>query len=320
MSMILNIILLLVGFVLLIKGADIFVDGASDLAKKLGIPSLVVGLTIVAMGTSAPELAVSVSASLKGANSLAVSNVIGSNIFNLLVVLGACALFKAIGVTNELLKTDYPVSIGATVLFLVFLLLGGDISRIEGCILVLLMIAYIVWTVRTALKNRCHEEEDEQKFSAVKCGLSIVLGAAAIVFGGDMVVDNAEKIGLAVGMSEALVGLTICSIGTSLPELVTSIAAAKKGQTDMAVGNVVGSNIFNILLILGVSGSISPIVIDPAKVTNTLIDCGICLGVSILAYIFCFTGKKISRLEGSIFVVTYISYMAYIIIRDMGLA
>lgn len=320
MSIILNIILLLVGFVLLIKGADVFVDGAADLAKKLGIPSLVVGLTIVAMGTSAPELAVSVSAAVKGANSLAVSNVIGSNIFNLLVVLGACALFKPISVTTELLKRDYPICIGASVIFFAFILLGGDISRIEALVLVVLMIAYIAMTVRAALKSRAQEEKKTEEFSAWRCALSIVFGAVAIVFGGDMVVDNAEQIGLAFGMTEALVGLTICAVGTSLPELVTSIAAARKGQTDMAVGNVVGSNIFNLLLILGVSGSISPIVIDPAKVMNTLIDCGICLGVTILAYIFCFTGKKISRSEGGIFVMCYISYMAYIIIRDMGLA
>lgn len=320
MSIILNIFLLLVGFALLIKGADVFVDGAADLAKKLGIPSLVVGLTIVAMGTSAPELAVSVSASVRGANALSVSNVIGSNIFNLIVVLGFCALFKPVGVTKELLKRDYPVCIGATVIFLIFLFFGGDITRFEAAVLVILMIGYIAWTVRSALKSRTHDDDKAEDFSAIKCGLSIVFGAAAIVFGGDMVVDNAEEIGAASGMSEALIGLTICAIGTSLPELVTSIVAAKKGQTDMAVGNVVGSNIFNILFILGISGSISPILINQAKVFNTLIDCAICLGVSILAYIFCFTAKKLVRWEGVVFLALYVAYMAYIIVRDIGLS
>lgn len=320
MSIILNIFLLLVGFALLIKGADVFVDGASDLAKKLGIPSLVVGLTIVAMGTSAPELAVSVSASVKGSNALSVGNVIGSNIFNLLVVLGFCSLFKPVKVTKELLKRDYPVCIGATVLFMIFLFFGGDLTRIEAAALVLLMIGYIALTVRSALKDRTQDEEKTKDFSAIKCLLSIVLGAAAIVFGGDMVVDNAEKLGDAFGMSEALIGLTICAIGTSLPELVTSIVAAKKGQTDMAMGNVVGSNIFNLLFILGVSGTISPILIDSAKVFNTLADCAVCLGVSVLAYVFCFTGKKIVRWEGGVFLALYVAYMAYIIVRDMGLA
>lgn len=319
MAILLNILLLLVGFVLLIKGADVFVDGAADLAKKLGIPSLVVGLTIVAMGTSAPELAVSVSAAVKGSNSLAVSNVIGSNVFNILVVLGCCALFKPVKVTAELLKRDYPICIGASVILLAFLAIGGNISRIEGFIFLALMICYIALTVKSALKNRAAEEADSEKFSPWKCGLSIVLGAAAIVFGGDMVVDNATEIGLAFGMTEALVGLTICAIGTSLPELVTSIVAAKKGQTDMAVGNVVGSNLFNILFILGVSGSISPILINSEKVLDTVTDCSICLAVAVLAYIFSITGKKISRSEGGIFVVCYICYMAYIIIRDMAL-
>lgn len=318
MNIAVDIILLIVGFVLLVKGADFFVEGAADLARKLKIPSLVVGLTIVALGTSAPELAVSISASCSGANSMAVSNVVGSNIFNLLVVLGVCALIKPVGVTKDILRRDYPVSILATVLFFVFLIFGNDIGRIEAGIFILLMVGYMFWTVKSALKNRTPEQETEKKFTPVKCALFIILGAAAIVFGGNFVVDHASNLGAAMGMSETLIGLTICAIGTSLPELVTTIAAARKGETDMAMGNVIGSNIFNILFILGVSGVISPIEIAATEVTKTLIDSGFYIAVCILAYIFCLTAKKITRVEGGILAFLYIGYTAFAIMRDTG--
>ncbi len=322
MEIVMNIVKLLVGFLLLIRGADSFVDGASSLARKMKIPSLVVGLTIVAMGTSAPELAVSVTSSINGANEMAVSNVIGSNIFNLLMVLGICALFKPVPVTKEILKRDYPVSIGTTVLFLALLLvsIGGiryGVGRIESGLLLALAIGYTVWTVVVALKNRPKEDESNQpEFKLGSCLISIIGGVAEIVIGGDLVVNNATALGSAIGMSETLIGLTICAIGTSLPELVTSVVAAKKGETDMAMGNVIGSNIFNILLILGVSGLISPIAIADASIVNTLIDCGFYIVVCLLAYVFCITGKKISRKEGIVLVALYIGYTAYIIIRD----
>ena len=318
MNIAIDIILLIVGFALLVKGADFFVEGAADLARKLKIPSLVVGLTIVALGTSAPELAVSISASCSGANSMAVSNVVGSNIFNLLVVLGVCALIKPVGVTKDILRRDYPVSILATVLFFVFLIFGNDIGRIEAGIFILLMVGYMFWTVKSALKNRTPEQETAKKFNPVKCALFIILGAAAIVFGGNFVVDHASNLGAAMGMSETLIGLTICAIGTSLPELVTTIAAARKGETDMAMGNVIGSNIFNILFILGASGLISPIEIASTEVTKTLIDSGFYIAVCILAYIFCLTAKKITRVEGGILAFLYVGYTAFAIMRDTG--
>lgn len=318
MNIAVDIILLIVGFALLVKGADFFVEGAADLARKLKIPSLVVGLTIVALGTSAPELAVSISASCSGANSMAVSNVLGSNIFNLLVVLGVCALIKPVGVTKDILRRDYPVSILATVLFFVFLIFGNDIGRIEAGVFILLMVGYMIWTVKSALKNRTPEQETEKKFNPVKCALFIVLGAAAIVFGGNFVVDHASNLGAAMGMSETLIGLTICAVGTSLPELVTTIAAARKGETDMAMGNVIGSNIFNILFILGMSGVISPIEIAATEVTKTLIDSGFYIAVCLLAYIFCLTAKKITRVEGGILVFLYVGYTAFAIMRDTG--
>lgn len=326
MEIVKNILLLVVGFILLIRGADSFVEGASALARKMKIPALVVGLTIVAMGTSAPELSVSVTSALNGANDMAVSNAIGSNIFNLLVVLGVCALFKPVPVTKDILKRDYPVSIGATIVFVVLMLVtvGGikfGIGRLESSVLLVLMVGYIIWMVTAALKNRNKNDKDEpeeKKFNLMSCLMSIVGGVAEIVIGGDFVVNNASALGGTLGMSNALIGLTICAIGTSLPELVTSVVAAKKGETEMAMGNVVGSNIFNLLFILGVSGVITPITLAEASLVNTFIDCGFYVAISILCFVFCITGKKITRAEGCILLGLYVGYMAYIIIRDGG--
>ncbi len=319
MTIAINIALLLVGFVLLIKGADFFVDGACALARKLRIPSFVVGLTIVAMGTSAPELAVSISASVSGANSMAVSNVIGSNLFNLLAVLGVCSAIIPSMVTKELLRRDYPVSIAVSAVFLAMLFIGGGtgvLTRVEAGILVVLLAGYMVWTVVSAMKNPSPKTEDDKPFVWWKCAFFIVGGAAAIVFGGNFVVDNASAIGTAVGMSETLIGLTICAVGTSLPELVTSITAARKGENDVAMGNVIGSNIFNVLMILGVSGLISPITIDAASAVNTLTDCVVYIVVCLLAYVFCITGKKVTRVEGGLLVFMYVCYMAFAILRE----
>lgn len=320
MDIFLNIVLVLVGFVLLIKGADFFVDGAASLAKKLKIPSLVIGLTIVAMGTSAPELAVSVSSSVTGANSMAVGNVVGSNLFNLLVVLGVCAAITPVMVSKDVIRRDFPVSIGVMVVFGALLLVGSQaytLDRLEAGILVVLLIGYMIWTVMAALKDRKNaaEEENPEKFVWWKCAIFIIGGVAAIVFGGTLVVDNAKALGMAMGMSETLVGLTICAVGTSLPELVTSIVAAKKGESDMAIGNVVGSNIFNVVCILGISGLISPITLDAVAFNNNLIDMLVFIGTAILGYIFCLN-KKITRGEGITFVVLYIAYMAYAVLRE----
>lgn len=319
METVIQILILLAGFVLLIKGADFFVGGASSLAKKFGIPSLIVGLTIVALGTSAPELAVSISAALKGANSMAVSNVVGSNMFNLLVVLGVCSVIIPSVVTKELIMRDYPVSIVSAGVFFVMLLLGeqkGVLSRTEAIILVLMLIAYMVWTVRNAMKEKTESREETEEFVWWKCALSIILGAAAIVFGGNLVVDSASAIGAAAGMSDTLIGLTICALGTSLPELVTSITAARRGENDMAMGNVIGSNIFNILCILGISGTISPIAVSQTDMTQTLTDCAIFIAISIIAYVFCITGKKITRPEGGMLAFMYIGYMTFAIVRE----
>ncbi len=320
MAIFLNILLLLVGFVLLIKGADFFVDGAASLARKLKIPSLVVGLTIVAIGTSAPELAVSVSSAISGANSMAISNVVGSNIFNMLVVIGVCALVASVGVTKDIIRRDFPLSVGVMLVFVAMLFIGstaGVLSRVESLVLIALFIGYVIWTVMAALKNRSSSEEEQQeKFVWWKCALFIIGGVAAIVFGGDLVVDNASALGAAIGMSETLIGLTICAVGTSLPELVTSISATRRGEVDIAMGNVVGSNIFNVVCILGVSGVISPISISGQVLTNTIIDCCVFVGMAILTYIFCVTSKKVVRAEGAVLVLSYIAYMVYAVLRD----
>lgn len=317
MKLLLDIVLLVVGFVLLIKGADFFVDGASSLAKKMKIPSLIVGLTIVAMGTSAPELAVSISSAAKHANGLAVSNVIGSNMFNLLMVLGICSVVMPITVNMKVMKRDYPVQTIGLLLFVLFII-NGKLERWEAGVLFAILVGYMIMTVLDALKNPS-EEEPPKKFNALICAASIIGGAAAIVFGGNLVVDHAQSIALRFGMSETLVGLTICAVGTSLPELVTSIVASKKGENDMAVGNVVGSNIFNVLCILGISGLISPIDLrlnNDGSDVNALIDGCILMGMYGLVFIFCLRGRKLFRSEGAILVTCYAAYMAYIILRN----
>jgi cation:H+ antiporter len=326
MNILLNVVLLLVGFVALIKGADFFVEGSAAVAKKLHVPGVIIGLTIVAMGTSAPELAVSISAGLTGSNEIAISNVIGSNIFNLIVVLGVCAVMAPVAVDKSIMKRDFPFSIAITLLLAVFIsdmiLTGksvitdtqaraGGISRWEALIFIILFAVYILITVRSAIKNRQTQQEEIEDMSGIKCAVYILGGIAAVVIGGQLVVNSAREIALFCGMSETLVGLTIVAIGTSLPELVTSIVASSKGQNGMAVGNVVGSNIFNILLILGVSSFIHPI----SAGMFSLIDICILLVMNVCVFIFATTGKKINRYEGAAMVLMYVAYTAYAIIR-----
>ena len=302
-------ILLIVGFVLLIKGADLFVDGASSVAAKLKVPSLIIGLTVVSIGTSLPEAAVSISASLSGNNSISLGNVIGSNIFNLLMVVGVSSAILPLVTDRDMLKRDMPINIGITVL-LGILLFDGNLSRLEALLLLLLLVAYMFLLIRSALKNRV-EAEETKVLSWAKSIVFIVLGMAAIIGGGQLVVNSAKTIAMALGMSETLVGLTVVAIGTSLPELVTSVVAARKGDSGIAMGNVIGSNLFNILFILGMAGVIKPLTADAAF----FIDTGILLGISALMLLFAFTKRKISRVEGITCVLIYVAYTAYIIMR-----
>lgn len=314
--MIIQVLILRIGFVMLIKGADFFVDGSSSIARLLRIPGVIVGLTIVAMGTSFPELSVSISAAMQGSNEIAISNVIGSNIFNLMVVTGCCALISAVPVKTVLLKRDLPYSILATVLLFVFILIGGRglrLERFEGIILLTLFVIFVVMQVIDALKSRQTTEEDpmEKFISPWRSIILIIIGCIMVIYGGNFVVDSASAIAAAFGLSETLIGLTVVAIGTSLPELVTSIVASRKGQNDLAIGNVVGSNVFNILMILGISTSLHPVPLE----TTAIIDCLVLIAFNIIMYIFCMSSKKLVRKEGAVLVLLYIIYDIYIIMR-----
>ena len=302
-------LLLLIGFVLLIKGADLFVDGSSSIAGILKVPSVIIGLTIVAMGTSAPEAAVSINAGLAGNSDISLGNIVGSNIFNLLVVIGACAVIFPAKSNKDILKRDLWWNIGVSVLLLITIM-DGNLSRLEGIIFLAVFIFYLGLMVRSAMKNRI-EETPMDVMPLWKSLLFVAIGLGAVVFGGDMVVDNASLIAKAWGMSDTLVGLTIVAIGTSLPELATSITASKKGDSGIALGNAVGSCLFNILFILGMASTITPI----NAVPELVIDTAILIAVTILILIIAKTGKKTNRVEGIICVAAYIIYTIYIIIR-----
>lgn len=319
-----SLIKLVIGFLLLVKGADYFVEGASSISKKLRIPTFVIGLTIVAFGTSAPELAVSISAALKGSNDIAIGNVVGSNIFNTLVVLGASAAITPIAVEKGIIKKDYPLSIFAAILLgvlsldmILFKAPAMTLSRVDGIILLVAFAFFMYTTVKAGLKQRAaanpeHEEALANMYMpAWKSILILVVGLAGIVIGGDLSVEGAKEIARAFGLSEALIGLTIVAFGTSLPELVTSIVAARKGESDIAVGNVIGSNIFNIFFILGVSATILPM-----NVSSTyLYDIAVLVAVMVLSYIPIAKTKKVSRGMGVTMVAAYLAYTVYLIMR-----
>ncbi len=317
MDLLLSFALLIVGFVLLIKGADFFVEGSSSVALRLRVPTLIIGMTIVAMGTSLPECSVSVTAALSGQNSLAISNVLGSNIFNLMAVCGFCALFCPLAVSKDTLKRDLPFSVICALLLFVLGFWDNKVTRIDGILFLICFAIFLVMMIKSALRARAAgiqvtvEGEDAEIIPIWKSIVFIIGGGAAIAFGGDLVVDSASTIAKTFGMSETLVGLTICAIGTSLPELVTSAVAARKNEVDMAVGNVVGSNIFNILFVLGIGSTISPI----SFITENMIDILILIVMSIVVWGFTWTKQRISRGEGIIMLLVYVAFSVYICIR-----
>ena len=322
MNNILMYVWLLVGFFLLIKGADLFVDGTSSIAKLLKVPSIIIGLTIVAMGTSAPEMAVSVGAAIKGQNDIVISNVLGSNIFNLLVVAGGCAVIKSLPVSIDLRKRDFPFSIGIAALLLFFclnsLIIGGKgftINRTEGIILFAGLMAYLGFLVYSAVKGRTGLPGDEEikTMSPLKSVFYTALGIAGIVVGGDLVVDSASDIAAAFGLSQTIIGPTILAVGTSLPELVTSLVATRKGENDLAMGNVIGSNIFNILGVLGLSAAVSPVKVSGFSV----IDLSLFIGFCLIIYLVTYFRNKIERLPGILMVLTYLGYMTYAVMREV---
>ena len=306
-------VVLIVSFVALIKGADVFVEGASSLAKKLGISSVVIGLTVVAMGTSAPEAAVSIAAGIKGSNEIALGNVIGSNLFNLLVVLGVCMIITKLPAQKETIKRDYPWNIIATVAVVaVIIFFDSKITRLEGAALLILFFSYMGYIIYKAIKDRKPADEEIEEISLTKSIIFLVVGLAFVIIGGDLVVDSAVVIARDHwNISEGLIALTIIAMGTSLPELVTSIVAAKKNECDMAIGNVIGSNLFNILFILGASAAISPIAINLSS--GILVDALVLLGVTVMMYIFSLTGNRLQKGEGVVALLCYGAYLAYII-------
>ena len=309
------LILLVVGFVGLIKGADFFVEGASNVAKRFKVPSLIIGLTIVAMGTSLPETAVSISASIAGSNSLAISNVSGSNLFNLLVVVGLCCIMQKVDVDMDTIKRDIPYSILAAVLLVGLGMLGGmELGRLDGVILLAFFAFFLFLMIKSALKAAAEAEDEEVTQTLLMSIVSIVGGAAAIAIGGDWVVDSASTLAMAFGMSETMVGLTIVAVGTSLPELVTSFVAARKGEVDMALGNAIGSNVFNILLVLGVASVISPI----GFMVSNAIDIAAVIVATLVCWAVAAKNKSLGKVMGALMVVSYFVYMVYVVMRETG--
>ena len=312
---------LLIGFALLIKGADIFVDGASSIAKKFNVSPMLIGLTIVAMGTSAPEAAVSVSSSLAGQNDMSIANVVGSNFFNILIVLGVSSIIAKLPVERETIKKDTPFLIFISILLLA-LSLNFNLSRLDGVIFLVLFILFLINMIKSNISSKdiesssgetaiAIEATDTKSIHMPKTLLICLIGIVGIVFGGDLVVNSATNIATSFGMSANLVGLTIVAMGTSLPELVTSVIAVKKGETEIAIGNVIGSNIFNILLVLGLAALIHPMAVSMVAIIDTIFM----TAVTILLYIFIKKNNSLTKIHGIIFVIIYFIYLIYTIIR-----
>ncbi|MCI7789998.1 MAG: calcium/sodium antiporter [Lachnospiraceae bacterium] len=303
----LQILLLVVGFAMLVKGADWFVDGTAGIARKFGIPQLVIGLTIVAMGTSAPEAAVSVTAALKNNAGITIGNVVGSNILNILIILGVSSIITALSIQSSTIKYEIPYMMGITLVLLFMGFTGGIVTRLEGSILWILFIVYLLYLYRLAQNGK--EEKIEEEKSPMMLVISAIVGGFTIVWGSSITVDSATEIAKMIGLSERFIGLTIVALGTSLPELVTSVTAARKGNADIAIGNIVGSNIFNILFVVGTSALITPVPFEK----NFLIDTTISALIGVLLWISVFRSKKLTRLWGIVMLVCYAAYFVYLL-------
>ena len=316
--MFISIILIALGFVLLIKGADYLVDGASNIAKKFHIPEIIIGLTIISIGTSMPELFVSITSAIDGYPDMAMGNVIGSNIVNMLFILGLSAIIKSIPFKKETRLIEIPICFFVSVVFFIICNIGQDVSRIDAGILIFLFVAFIIYTIVMAKKGEefdkeengeesKEEEKDKGKLSTLKDVCAIILGIVALKFGGDLAVENAVNVATILGLSEKIISVTILAIGTSLPELVTSVSAAAKGKSDIAIGNVLGSNIFNMLLIIGTSAAIKPIVYNMSYNKDMII---LLVGTLVLALFPVIPPKnKMSRMNGIVYVLMYLGYM-----------
>ncbi|MDD6328239.1 MAG: calcium/sodium antiporter [Lachnospiraceae bacterium] len=309
MEILLQTGLLILGFVLLIKGADWFVDGASGIAKKLGIPQLVIGLTIVAMGTSIPEAAVSISSALKGNADITIGNIVGSNILNVLIILGISSTIISLCVAKSTIRYEIPYMIIISILLLVLGKTGNEITLLEGVILWVFFIAYFVYLFYLTKNNKEEKEEQERTYSLWKLLLLIAVGIFLVVLGSNFAVDGATELAKLVGLSERFIGLTIVALGTSLPELVTSVTAARKGNADIAIGNIVGSNIFNILFVIGTAALITPV----PFANNFVIDTCIAALCGVLLIAGCVRKKRLTRGLGIFMLVCYAGYFVYLL-------
>jgi len=315
MEMVLQIFLLVIGFAMLIKGADFFVDGSSGIASRFGIPQLVVGLTIVAMGTSAPEAAVSISAALKGNAGITIGNVAGSNILNILVILGLTAFLtkKVVPVASSTIKYEMPFMIVIMLILLWMGYAGNEISRLEGAGLWVVFLLYLLYLFKMAKKGGDKDSEDDAGEAAERSMAMLLLftvaGLALIVIGSSVTVDAATALARIIGLSERFIGLTIVALGTSLPELFTSVSAARKGSADIAIGNIVGSNIFNILFVVGTSALITPVVFE----SKFIVDFMVAAAAGVLLWVFSFSGKSLNRAEGGVLLLGYLGYFIYLL-------
>lgn len=314
--MIINILLILIGFVLLIKGADLLVEGASGIAKKFHIPEIIIGLTIVSIGTSMPELFVSITSAIDGLEDISLGNVIGSNICNLLLILGLSATINPIIFKKETRLIEIPMNLGVTILFLILCNIGNEVSRVDSVILITLFIAFIMYTIIMAKKsknNETVEEPTKKTRKTITNILFIIIGIVALKIGGDFVVENAEAIAKQFNISEKIIGLTIVAIGTSLPELVTSVTAAIKKDTDIAIGNIIGSNIFNMLLIIGAAAAINPISYNPSY----NLQMGILIVGTFVLGLFPYTDKKdeMTQSNGITYLMLYALYMVVLFVK-----
>ena len=310
MTLVIQMLLLATGFLMLVKGADWFVDGSSSLARRLGIPQLVIGLTIVAMGTSAPEAAVSISAALKGSAEITIGNIVGSNILNILIILGLSSLLCSLAVARSTIRVENPFMIAVTA---VLLLLGmdGTIGLADGVILLALFAGYLAYLFVMAGKGRESREEGAGETGVGRSLILTVVGLVLIVWGSNVTVDAATALARIFGMSERFIGLTIVALGTSLPELFTSVSAARKGNADIAIGNIVGSNIFNILFVVGLSGLIVPVPFAAGFIADTWVA----IAAAAVLAVFCAAKKKLVRWHGIAMLAGYAGYFAWLLMK-----
>ncbi|MBQ9926891.1 MAG: calcium/sodium antiporter [Lachnospiraceae bacterium] len=309
MEILLQIVLLAVGFLMLVKGADWFVDGSAGIADRFGVPQLVIGLTIVAMGTSAPEAAVSITAALKGSADITIGNVVGSNILNILVILGLTSVIIATAVAKSTIRIEIPYMILITFVLLGLGYTGNEVSRLEGVVLWIFFLVYLGYLFMMAKKNKEEVTEESKEMPMWKLFIAAVVGLILVVWGSDVTVDAATAIAKYAGLSERFIGLTIVALGTSLPELFTSVSAAMKGKADIAIGNIVGSNIFNILFVVGTAAVITPVVFMP----NFVIDMTIAILAGVLLFLCVLKTKKLTRPAGIFMLVCYAGYFVYLL-------